>query len=314
MLRKKRASKHAKAPTKKSAPTKRSYKLRELPIPKGRTLNDYLLNTEIHADEIDRLKRPGDLFAVKFFRSTTLMPFVTAAHINDYMQRYSFVKYYGDKEDATAELIENIKIMRFGSPAKSATDESVIKAEDKNLDSYLDSRKKQVAKRELENRSVIEKAEALTKRKGEALKKVKPTRIELLKKAVDSLEETRGELAKALQKIAALEKKAAKYAKKNEPKKVKVAKVKPPKKTVITKPVQKKQSKKAVKKTAIKIGKVKIEVSRERKSVSKKAAAKKSSPKSKATKTVQKKKAVTAKAKVSSRTTKPKSKKKGKGK
>lgn len=133
--------------------SKRSYKFRDLPIAKHKSVKAYAQELEKHP-ELDQLKKPGEMWAFTIYGHNSHQIFETIDLAAGYLATYNRL----EKVD-----IDRVRFLKFGEPGKKLTERQYQKV----VGEYQAAREKKV-KAHRKRREKVEKAtqEAVTKLTG----------------------------------------------------------------------------------------------------------------------------------------------------
>lgn len=132
---------------------KRSYKFRDLPIAKHKSVKAYAQELEKHP-ELDQLRKPGEMWAFTIYGHNSHQIFETIDLAAGYLATYNRL----EKVD-----IDKVRFLKFGEPGKKLTEKQYQKI----VGNYQAAREKKV-KAHRKRREKVEKAtqEAVTKLTG----------------------------------------------------------------------------------------------------------------------------------------------------
>lgn len=228
------------APAKKlkALSNKRSYTVRDLPVKFSTSPKKLIANLEAKSDQIDKLRKPGEMWAFTIGRNKSLYPFETFDLMIRKLTEYKSYQL-NDKDFADA-----IKFVKFRAKGVDTSEELNDEDYESTVDSYRESRERTQRK----NRKVVETVEKRASKQVEKKSGKKPkTKFEILKGVLDINDALTAQVDALNKRLAEMEK---------------LSKTKP--KKASKKAVKKTTPKKGTKQKAVSVPKVKSNSSRKK--------------------------------------------------
>lgn len=250
----KKVTKAVTAPAKKlkALSNKRSYTVRDLPVKFSTSPKKLIANLEAKSDQIDKLRKPGEMWAFTIGRNKSLYPFETFDLMIRKLTEYKSYQL-NDKDFADA-----IKFVKFRAKGVDTSEELNDEDYESTVDSYRESRERTQRK----NRKVVETVEKRASKQVEKKSGKKPkTKFEILKGVLDINDALTAQVDALNKRLAEMEKLL-----KTKPKKAskKAVKKTTPKKGKVKSNVTVKPTKKGTKQKAVSVPKVKSNSSRKK--------------------------------------------------